>query len=286
MEDKSSINKILIIVAMQHEADPIIKKLGLSNLDNKEIGMLGPMKAYSGKCNEGTVYLVVNGYSHVYEQNGKLRVHKDGNKVQVNRVGVVPAALSAWEGIRVFRPDLILSIGTAGGVKARGIQQRTVYLSENPVQYYDRLIDFRAPGDEFEVTNYKCFGIGSHPVLECQKLAKDLNMTFAKIGTGSSFASPEGNIKVQHEENEVAIKEMECAAIAEVADEFSIAFLAIKGVTDYVDVHVTVDEQNTEFSANLGPVSEIVADQTHKIINYLIGKNFESFLTEAPDANF
>lgn len=34
------------------------------------------------------------------------------------------------------------------------------------------------------------------------------------MGTGSSFASPEGNIKTQHDENEVAIKEMECAAIA------------------------------------------------------------------------
>jgi nucleoside phosphorylase len=55
--------------------------------------------------------------------------------VKVNRVGVVPAALSAWEGIRLFKPDIILSIGTAGGVHARGVRQRSVYLSEHPVQY-------------------------------------------------------------------------------------------------------------------------------------------------------
>jgi nucleoside phosphorylase len=41
-----------------------------------------------------------------------------------------------------------------------------------------------------------------------------LNIPLAKVGTGSSFAHPEGNIKIQHDENEVAIKEMECAAIA------------------------------------------------------------------------
>lgn len=42
----------------------------------------------------------------------------------------------------------------------------------------------------------------------------ELNIPFAKVGTGSSFAHPEGNVKAQHEENAVAIKEMECAAIA------------------------------------------------------------------------
>jgi len=274
-QDNNPISKILIIMAMQHEAAPIIEKFGLKALNAFEIGLLGPMLPYHGTVQigetKGDVYLLLNGESHVREQCGTLR-QKEGAGVKVNRVGVVPAALSTWEGIRIFKPDLILSVGTAGGVHARGIRQRQVYLSENPVQYYDRLIDFRAPGDEFEVTNYKCFGIGSHPVLPCKKLAAELNIPFAKVGTGSSFAHPEGNVKVQHDENAVAVKEMECAAIAEVADIFNIPFLAVKGVTDYVDIHTTTESLNDEFSSNLGPVSDLVAESTVKIINFMLGK--------------
>jgi nucleoside phosphorylase len=118
----------------------------------------------------------------------------------------------------------------------------------------------------------------------------ELNVPLAKIGTGSSFATPEGNIKMQHDENEVAIKEMECAAIAgtllfslfstgiisvEVADMFSIPFLAIKGVTDYVDVHVEISALNSEFSANLGPVSDIVAETSVHVVKFMMGKKLE-----------
>jgi nucleoside phosphorylase len=263
------VSTILIVMAMEHEAAPIISKLGFSLLEN--CGMMGPMKTYSGKVNEGIVYLILNGDSHIYDQSGNVR-HKDGDRVKVNRVGVVPAALSTWEGIRLFKPDIILSVGTSGGHKSKGIKQGGVYLSQHPVQYFDRLIDFRAPGDEFDVTNYKCYGIGSHPVIECNQLAKDLGLAFARVGTSSSFAHPEGNIRVQHDENDVAIKEMECAAIAEVADMFSIPFLAVKGVTDYVDVHVTQDDLNSEFNANLCCVSDVVADHTVKVINYILEK--------------
>jgi nucleoside phosphorylase len=63
--------------------------------------------------------------------------------------------------------------------------------------------------------------------------------------------------------------------LVEVADMFSIPFLAIKGVTDYVDVHSDIAALNSEFSANLGPVSDIVADVSVQVVNFVIGKKIE-----------
>lgn len=56
---------------------------------------------------------------------------------------------------------------------------------------------------------------------------------------------------------------------------FSIPFLAIKGVTDYVDVHIEIGDLNSEFSANLGPVSDIVADVSVRVVNFIMGKRIE-----------
>jgi len=272
MEEQKKISRILIVMAMHHEAFPVVEKLALTKIDNTEVGLIGPLVAFRGTMKESQVFLVLNGDSHVYEPNGLLR-EKDGEKIRVNRVGVVPASISTWEGVRIFQPDLILSIGTAGGLRSQGIKLRTVYIAKNPIKYFDRLIDFRAPNDAFEPTNYKCYGIGSFRVVACPNLLKELNIPVANVGTSSSFAHPEGNIKVQYDENECAIKEMEAAAIAEVADMFSIPFLAIKGVTDYVDVHVG-EEQSTEFASNLTPVSELVAETAYNILQFLLGKTF------------
>jgi hypothetical protein len=64
------ISTVLIVMAMQHEAAPIIDKLGLQILDNASLGLLGPMVAYKGVIGTGSVYLVLNGDTHVYETTG------------------------------------------------------------------------------------------------------------------------------------------------------------------------------------------------------------------------
>jgi hypothetical protein len=64
------VSTILIIMAMFHEAAPIVDKLELRVLDNKELGLLGPMVAYQGNIGTGSVYLILNGDTHVYEPTG------------------------------------------------------------------------------------------------------------------------------------------------------------------------------------------------------------------------
>jgi nucleoside phosphorylase len=47
----------------------------------------------------------------------------------VDNVGTVPAALTAYLAIQTLKPDLVISLGTAGGFKAKGGEIGDVYIS-------------------------------------------------------------------------------------------------------------------------------------------------------------
>jgi 5'-methylthioadenosine nucleosidase len=47
----------------------------------------------------------------------------------VDNVGTVPAALTAYLAIQALKPDLVISLGTAGGFKAKGGEIGDVYIS-------------------------------------------------------------------------------------------------------------------------------------------------------------
>ena len=57
----------------------------------------------------------------------------------VDQVGTVPAALTAYLAIQAFHPDLLISIGTAGGFKARGGAIGDIYVGQS-VMNHDRRI--------------------------------------------------------------------------------------------------------------------------------------------------
>lgn len=47
----------------------------------------------------------------------------------MDNVGTVPAALTAYLAIQALKPDLVISLGTAGGFKSKGGEIGDVYLS-------------------------------------------------------------------------------------------------------------------------------------------------------------
>ena len=51
------------------------------------------------------------------------------SKHGVDNVGTAPAALTAYLSIQQLKPDLVISLGTAGGFKAKGAQIGDVYIS-------------------------------------------------------------------------------------------------------------------------------------------------------------
>lgn len=64
---------------------------------------------------------------------GKCRVHG------VDNVGTVPAALATYVALQQFKPDLCISIGTAGGFGKRGGKIGDVYLGTSS-ENHDRRI--------------------------------------------------------------------------------------------------------------------------------------------------
>ncbi len=54
---------------------------------------------------------------------GKCQVHG------VDNVGTVPAAVTAYLAVHEFKPDLVISVGTAGGFKSKGAAIGDVFLA-------------------------------------------------------------------------------------------------------------------------------------------------------------
>lgn len=96
-----------------------------------------------------TIFQIYSGIS------GKCSIHG------VDNVGTVPAALTAYLAIQEFKPDIVISLGTAGGFKAKGAQIGDVYVSSGFANH-DRHIPIPARLYSFfsyhASVNWTCFG--------------------------------------------------------------------------------------------------------------------------------
>ncbi len=245
------IEKVAIIVAMQTEANPLIEKLGLQ--PNNSLGLfpaLGLM-SYSGKIKDKEIYLIVNGTDQTYH---------------VDNVGTTPAALTAYEVIRVIKPDTIISAGTAGGFANKGANVGDVYISSTKFMYHDRRIPL---GD------FSSYGIGSFPCLEAPAMVASLGLKSGVISTGNSLTMSTTDQKVLMENNAVA-KEMEVAAIAEVANKCGVNVMAVKGITNVVGVNADAPGQ---FEKNFNLATNNVARALPNVLEYIIGKTPQQLRT-------
>lgn len=232
-------NSILVIMAMQTEAQPIIKELNL-----KQTGRIELLNAdiYSGNALNTNINIVLN---------GKCR------KYSVDQIGTQPATLIAHLGIEKLKPDLIINAGTAGGYKSHNAKVGDVYLSNKHVCFHDRRINI--PGfDEF--------GIGYYPCLPSEQLAKTLNTRIGIVTSGNSLDYTEADMQIIRKLNG-EVKDMEAAAIAWIASIYNIPFLAIKSITDIVDGEKPTEE---EFLQNLSYASDILSKKTIELLKYIV----------------
>lgn len=223
--------KILAVVAMSKEAEPIIRALEMTP---SRVQISGKVQApiYFKSHAGHEVYLLVG---------GKDKVHG----TDLIGSGIIP---SVTLGIQAVDPDLIINVGSAGGFSQRGAVRHEVYLSDGTFKFHDRLF-----GPD---VYHKPYGVGDYPVFEgVDELAATLNIKKARVSTGGSMlASREEEVQMQ--ENGAVLKEMEAAHIAQVAALFEVPMFAIKGVTDLVDTAACPQEQ---FSASIMPLSEKLA---------------------------
>ncbi|MDP3558942.1 MAG: hypothetical protein Q8R79_01145, partial [Legionellaceae bacterium] len=154
------IKKILLVVAMESEAQPIIKQLHLRPLHHSFSNL--PMHGYIGKQGKINILLM---------QNGQDPVHK------VQNIGTEAATLTTYLGIHYFHPDLVISIGTAGAVVESGATLKDIYFSEK-IYFIDR----RIPMD-----GYHDYGRGVYASMPVPVMNKQLQFKSGIVCSGDSF---------------------------------------------------------------------------------------------------
>lgn len=233
------INSLCIIVAMQAEARLIIDQLNLVETLQFAPGL--PMRAFIGQHNQCTVSVVVSG--------------KDAES-GLDLIGTQAATLTTNLAIEFFKPDLIISAGTAGGFDRKNANIGDVYLSYPRVVFHDRRVNI--PG-------WDKMGKGLFNVYDTREMAKALNLKTGIVTTGNSLDMPPLD-EEYIEKLGGEIKEMEAAAVAWVASLHQIPMFCIKAITDLVDsAHPT----HLQFNQNLSLAVSKLTKSTINVINYL-----------------
>lgn len=232
-------------MAMEHEASPIVENLSFKKCPpfNEHL----PQQIFHKKVNAMDIWLVVN---------GKDPVHN------IDCVGSQPAVLSTSMGIQQFQPDLIISLGTAGGRYMQGGRVGDVYVSDNPVYFHDRIIPI--PG-------FEAYGSGGYAAVDVSQLAKDLNLKQGTFSSGDSLYHSEETQKV-FDVHGAVIKEMEAASVAWVAQMFHVPFFGIKVISDLIDTDIPAGEQ---FLSHFDNATGLLKDKMVEVFDYLNEKSVE-----------
>ena len=234
------VKSILLVIAMQGEADPILDALGLSG-PGKPVEPPLPPIFYSTTHGGLKVHLVVNGQDPMY---------------QLDSFGTDAAGLSTYLGVKAFSPDLVISAGVAGGFKSRA-EIGDVYLSKDSMRYFDRRVSITSP-------NYQDYAIGFYPVIDASKMASDLGLKTGVVVTGGSFENSLIDDRQIRNLDGSAV-EMEAAAVARMSMLLGKPFMAAKAVVDFDDAVGFA----SQFDQNFKIATTNLAKQLLRIMEYL-----------------
>ncbi|XP_077221153.1 5'-methylthioadenosine/S-adenosylhomocysteine nucleosidase-like isoform X3 [Tasmannia lanceolata] len=182
-EEKEPISTILIIIAMQKEALPLVNKFQLSEDTDPLFPKGVPWVRYHGVYRDLNVNIIWPG-------KDKL--------LGVDSVGTISASLVTYASIQALNPDLIINAGTAGGFKAKGACIGDVFLASD-VAFHDRRIPIPVVDQ---------YGIGARKAFSTPNILKELNLKVGKLSTGDSLdMCPHDEASIVA--NDAAIKDME-----------------------------------------------------------------------------
>ncbi|XP_050363130.1 5'-methylthioadenosine/S-adenosylhomocysteine nucleosidase [Argentina anserina] len=241
--EKRPVSSVLLVIAMQTEALPVVQKLSLTEVADSGFPKGVPWVRYHGFYKDLEINLVWPG--------------KD-QTLGVDSVGTVPASLVTYAAIQALQPDLIINAGTAGGFKEKGACIGDVYLATD-VAYHDR----RIPIPVFDL-----YGVGCRLACSTPSLQKELDLKVGKLSTGNSLdMSPQDESSIIA--NDATVKDMEGAAVAYVADLLKVPAIFVKAVTDIIDGEKPSAE---EFMQNLIAVTAALEQGITKVIDFINGK--------------
>lgn len=248
----SGLKRIAVIVAMEEEILPLLKRLGAKERKDY-FGSDYPMKAYEAQMGNLEI---------LFSTNGRTIAPK--SKEAVNLIGSVPAVVNTLKTYEIFRPDLMISSGTAGGFVQRGAEIGDVYLGET-ARFHDRRISL--PGFE-EIAQR------SWPLCFSEKLKTELQLKSGIISTADSFDMS------KDDEQEMTrfgadVKEMEAAAIAMTASFFGLPVIGLKAITDLVDSSEATAQ--SQFLKHLEKACENLCLKLEETLNLLSQKGLQQF---------
>src|SRR5262245_41607643 len=235
-----SVKSILLVVAMQAEADPILTALGVEG-PGTPLELPLPPIYYTATRSGIKIHLVVNGQDPVYK---------------LDSFGTDAATLSTYLGIRKFSPDLVMSTGVAGGFKTLA-KLGDVCLSKCSLRYFDRRVSITTP-------DYQDYAIGFYKVADATQMARDLGLKTGIVVTGGSFENSLIDDR-QIRNLEGSVVEMECAAVAKMSMLWGTPFMAAKAIVDFDDVVGFA----SQFDGNFTIATTSLANQLLRIFGYL-----------------
>lgn len=209
-------NKIAIIGAMPQEVE-ILRNLMLE----AKVTEIANCKIFEGKINNRPVAVLQSG------------------------IGKVAAAMGTALLIQLFKPDMIINTGSAGGLDAN-LNVGDVIISTE-VRHHD--VDVTAFGyDKGQLpANPAAFLPNAELVEVAKKQAEKLglNAVSGLICSGDAFINGAEKIaQIRADFPQVAAVEMEAAAIAQVCHAMNVPFVVVRAISDVADKesHLSFDE--------------------------------------------
>lgn len=235
---------IHVIMAMQDEAKFVIQKFKLNKLDEQISGV----DIYQG--------LLGNLFIHLF-------VHQKQD--EMDKIGTVQAALLTYKAIMFLTPDIILSVGTSGGIHAHQVKLFDVICAQNFVIYHDRFTGDDEKSVKQSLGFLPCIDYKNHiETLESQDVFQ--NLKHGVIASSNSLLVDSYSWKLLYKYNVLCV-DMEAASVAEVARTFSIPFSAFKVVTDNVYEINPVDALS-QFLSNFDSAMHLLAERLFEILSY------------------
>lgn len=211
-------------MAMAAEADPLVSALGARPESRPEWALRLPCRLYRRSDVAGVDVLVA--------ANGT------DPTTGVDCIGTQAAALTTHVAIEAHRPDLVLSVGTAGGWERAGAEIGDVFVAWDRFVHHDRRI---------ELPGFRELGVGNHPAADIREAAEALGCRLGLVTTGDSLDESDDD-RVRILASGAEVKEMEAAAVAWVSGLHGTPVSAVKAITDLVDHH---ESTGSQFEANL-----------------------------------
>lgn len=253
LSSSSLYSSVLIIIAMEQEAQPFVDHLKLDKTD-AVFPSSTPFVAFAGKHKDTQVTVVTF---------GKDTVHGTG----VDNVGTSSASLATFLALQSLEKDkgvdLVISAGTAGGFRRKGAAIGDVFLAST-VAHHDRRIPI--PG-------FTDYGIGTVSLaknLNVDKMATALGYKQGVCTTGNSLDKTDEDDKLMAA-NDASVKDMEVASIAWSCQlhQPTLPVVGLKVVTDIVDGDVPTQD---EFLANLAKAAQSLQEALPIVLDHVSGE--------------